>query len=103
MTQAQAARTSLAELRHRIDAHNRELQEQWEIARWMRWHAVQLSPDIHSYNKPRTPLAMMRFPWEKPEVEMKPQACRVTEDEAVGLEQIVADFYKRRQEAEQTS
>ena len=103
MSQAQAARTSLAELRHLIEGHNRQVQEWWEIARWMRWHAVQLSPDIKSYNKPRSPKLMMRFPWEEPELDIKPEECHVTEDEARGLEAIMNDFIKRREEAGQTS
>lgn len=100
MTQAQAARTSLTELRHLIAGHDRELQERWEIARWMRWHALQLSPDIRPFNKPHTPKAMMRFPWEEPDAEIRPEDCHVDADKALALEQIVEDFYKRRRAAQ---
>ena len=101
MSQAQAARTSLAEIRHLVEGHNRGVQEMWEIARWMRWHAVQLSPDIKPFNKPHSPRLMMRFPWEEPEQEITPQDCHVTEEEARVLEAIMEDLKRRK--AEQTS
>lgn len=85
MSQVQAARTSMTELRHLVEEANKQTQERWEIARWMRWHALQLSPDVKPYNKPATPKAMMLFPWEEPDVEITPADCYASEAELKAL------------------
>ena len=54
----------------------------------MRWHAVQLSPDIKPANKPATPKAMMRFPWEEPDKGVTREDCHITELELEGLRQV---------------
>ena len=81
MTAVQAARTSLPEVRHLVEAANRATQERWEIARWMRWHALQLSPDVKPYNKPKSPKAMMPFPWDEPEPEVTVEDCYASDAE----------------------
>lgn len=96
LTQVQAAQTSMTELRHLVEEANKQTQERWEIARWERWHALQLSPDIKPFNKPATPKAMMRFPWEEPDVEITKEDCHISPEAEQALNDIVADFYARR-------
>ena len=93
MDQAQAARTSFIELRHLVEAKNREIQERWELARWMCWHAMMLSPDIKPYNKKKTPHAFFPFPWEEPEKETTPEVCHISEETEAALNDIVKDYY----------
>lgn len=90
MSQAQAARTSLAELRHLIAAKNREVQERWEIARWVCWHQHLLSPNIKPYDKKSTAKAFFPFPWDEPEKEITAQDCYITDDQLKALRGIFA-------------
>lgn len=82
-SEKEAALTSMHEYRLLVEGHERKQRTQWEIARWQTWHEVLLSPNGCSGNKPKTPQALCRFPWEgeQPQ-ETQPQNTRVTQEEA---------------------
>ena len=103
MTQAQAARTSLTEVRLLVEGRNRENQEQLEIARWLAWRELKLSPNIKPASKPASARAWFAFPWEEPLPEVRPEDCHVSAGVQKRLEEIVADFYARRAAASQSS
>ena len=96
MTQAQAARTSAIEIQHLVEGKNREQQELWEVARWMRWHDVMYNPYVKAGNRPATPKAMVRFPWERPDREVRREDCHVTEEEARELTRIFAELERSK-------
>ena len=78
-----------------------EMHQNWEIARWMAWQQVLLSPDIKPAQKPHTPKAFMTFPWEKPdagEIERMKEDSVVTESEAIELTKIFADYHLKNKE-----
>lgn len=80
MTQVQAARTSALEINHLIAGKNREQQELWEIARWVRWHDVMYNPHVKPGSRPATPTAMVRFPWEAPARQITPEDCHIPQE-----------------------
>lgn len=96
MTQIQAARTSALELQHLIEGKNREQQELWEIARWMRWHDVMYNPYVKDGKRPATPQVMHPFPWEKPAREITPEDCHISPEEVAALNKIFADIERRK-------
>lgn len=102
MTQVQAARTSVVELKALIQGKNREQQELWEIARWMRWHDLMGNPYVKPGGKPASPRAMLRFPWEEPEREITREDCHVSAKQQAILNSIFED-YDRRTKHGQTS
>ena len=64
------------------------------MARWMAWQNMMLSPNIKPVNKPKTPIAFCRFPWEEPvedELKRKAEEYRVTEEEIAELNRIFAE------------
>jgi hypothetical protein len=94
-TQVQAARTSALEIQQLIAAKNREMQDRWELARWMRWHDVMYNPYVKQGHRPATPQAMMRFPWEAPEREITKEDCHVTPEEVAALTRIFEERDRR--------
>lgn len=64
------------------------------MARWIAWQNMLLSPNIKPVNKPRTPTAFCRFPWEEAEDEelkRKAKEYRVTPEEIAELNRIFAE------------
>ena len=69
------------------------------MVRWMMWQEVLLSPNIKRHDKPKTPQAFCRFPWEESEeVEMaeKAKQYRITPEEEAELNKIFKEFEARQ-------
>ena len=95
MTEEQAARTSWREYDLRRRGLEKAQQEEWERLRWIAWQNVLLSPNIKSHNKPKSPRAFLRFPWEEPESEelkRKAEEYRVSPEEAAELNRIFQEI-----------
>ena len=95
MTELQAARTGMYEYQIRLDGKNEEQQEKWNVARWIAWQGMLMSPYIKPHNKPNSPQAFCRFPWERPEKEEiveKAKQYRVTEEEEAALNKILMEW-----------
>lgn len=100
-TLREAALTPYLEYLLLVDGKVEEMHQNWEIARWMAWQQVLLSPDIKPAQKPHTPKAFMTFPWEKPdagEIERMKEDSVVTESEAIELTKIFADYHLKNKE-----
>lgn len=97
-TEREAALTGYHEYVRLREGKERELQERYEIARWVCFNMMQLSPNIKAFNKPKTVQAYARFPWERPTVEeaeeMK-KKCKVSEEEAEILNKMFDEIHKR--------
>ena len=100
-TEREAALTGYHEYVRLREGKERELQEQYEIARWVCFNMMTLSPNIKPFNKPKTVQAYARFPWERPTVEeaeeMK-RKCGVSEEEAEALNKMFDEIHKRNAE-----
>lgn len=95
MTERQAALTGWREYDLRRRGLEEAAREEWERIRWMAWQNVLLSPNIKSANKPRTPRAFWRFPWEEPEDEelrRKAADYRVSPEEEAELNRIFKEL-----------
>lgn len=100
-TEREAALTGYHEYVRLREGKERELQEQYEIARWVCFNIMALSPNIKPYNKPKTLQAYARFPWERMTVEEAEEAkakCGVTDEEAAKLNQIFDEIHKRKRQ-----
>lgn len=86
----------MQEFLYRLDGKNEALKDAWTLGRWMRWTAMLLSPDIKAHNKPRSPRAWIPFAWE-PDESVKPADCHIDAGTERALNEIVKDFYSRRQ------
>ena len=103
-TEREAALTGYHEYLRLREGKERELQEQYEVARWICYNMMCLSPNIKPYNKPKTLTAYARFPWERPTVEeMKEMEakCGVSPEEAAILNRIFGYDEHRETEEEQ--
>lgn len=90
MTETQAGLTSFHEYKLRLEGFEKDRQERWEMKRWEMWQHILLSPNIKSGNKPKSPQAYMRFPWEKdPADEVKPEDCTITAEVSDALNKLV--------------
>lgn len=61
----------------------------------MAWQEVLLSPNIKPYNKPKTPQAFCRFPWEESqddELKRKAEQYRITPEEEAELNRIFKEI-----------
>lgn len=79
----------------------RKFQEKWEIARWLAWHELLLSPNIKPANKPHTAQAFHCFPWEQPtddELKEKARNYSVSQEEIEELNRIFAEIEKQQNE-----
>lgn len=90
MTQTQAARTSLREYMFRRRGKERELHIKWEIARWSEWMRRITLP---GRNKPASPEAMWRFPWEDAPEGPKPEDCHISEETLAWLNDVRRRHY----------
>jgi hypothetical protein len=98
MSQVQAARTSAIEIQHLIEGKNREQQELWEVARWVRWHDLMCNPYVKPGSRPATPKLMAPFPWEKPEREITPEECHIDQETIDWLNSLFG--YDKKQDIE---
>lgn len=95
LTREQAGWVSMREYILRRKGENEKERVLWERARWQMFLIMQMHPNIKEHNKPRTPEAWIRFPWEK--------AQDITADDAVvndvdmeKLNALRAMFYARK-------
>jgi len=101
LSEHEAALTSWTEFTLRLKGHEKETQRKWELARWMAWQTMLLSPNIKPGNKPKTPHAFCPFPWEELDNEAlkkKADQCKVTEDEKNELNRIFAEIERNAQQ-----
>ena len=100
-TEREAALTGYHEYLRLREGKERELQEQYEVARWICFNMMKLSPNIKDINKPQTLRSYARFPWERPTVdeaeEMKAK-CGVSQEEAEALNKIFDEIHKRNEQ-----
>ena len=82
-TLKEAAMTSLEEYELLVEGHNRKEQEEWERTRWMVFMEWSISPNLK--RRPHTPQDVIRFPWEKENIEEVKEAEPLTEDEIMKL------------------
>lgn len=89
-TEKEAALTTMHEYRLLVEGWEKKQRTAWETARWQTWYGVMTNPYVKGHNKPRTPKALMRFPWEEedPEITVTPDDIRVTQAEADCLNRI---------------
>ena len=95
MTLRQAAATSMHEYLVRLEGAQHKERERWELARWICWHQMRLSPNIPKHSTSSTPKAFCRFPWEAPsdeELKAKAEEYRITEEEIEELNKIFASL-----------
>ena len=55
----------MAEYRMRYEGYQQRQREEWELARWQMFLAMQMHPYIKQQNKAKTPQAWIPFEWEK--------------------------------------
>ena len=82
-TLKEAAMTSLEEYELLVEGHNRKEQEEWEMTRWMVFMEWSISPNLK--RRPHTPQDVIRFPWEKENIEEVKEAEPLTENEIMKL------------------
>lgn len=56
--------TSFEELRFLQEGKDAETRPLWEVARWMQFHQTHLSPFVKAHHQPKTPMDIVRFPWD---------------------------------------
>ncbi len=77
------------EVRQRMEGYERQQHHAWEIARWQEWHQTMLNPYIKPADRPKTPKALVCFPWEQPdEARVKPADCHLTKEQIAELNKI---------------
>ena len=100
-TEREAALTGYHEYVRLREGKERELQERYEIARWVCFNILSMNPYIKPFNKPKSVTAYARFPWERPTVEeaeaMKAK-CGVSAEEAEALNKIFDEIHRRNNE-----
>lgn len=74
-----------------VRGYNENIQEQYNVARWMSFNQMITSPFIKQ--KPRTPEQFAPFPWDKPR---KVQPSKVTPEEEAALNMLKEDFLAHR-------
>lgn len=92
MTEQQAALTSYPEYRIRLEAKMKREQEKWELARWILWQQMLMSPNIKPANKPKTAKGYCKFPWEnesQEQIMQKAQQCKITPEQEAELNEII--------------
>lgn len=93
-TEREAMYTSFREVEMLEKGRQEQMRMQWEIARWEQFMQVSISPNIKPGSKPRTPQAMLRFPWERQAEAMAPEPLTLEQRES--LDSIRAMFYRKK-------
>lgn len=78
-----------------LDEKDREVQERYELARWVCFNIYSMNPYIKGM-KARTPRQYIRFPWEKmtaEEANAKRESCHVTPEEQAELDRIFKEVF----------
>lgn len=98
LTQEQAGWVSVQEYRQRAEGAEMQERARWERARWQMYLMMQMHPNIKPHQKPKTPQAFARFPWETDRREtIQAYECRISGAEQQGLDAMLTDFMNRRQ------
>lgn len=92
-TEREAMYVSFREARMLQEGYDRRMRIHWEVARWEQFMQVSISPDIRRNSKPRTPQAMLRFPWEMEFKEEVP--APLTQEQKRTLSDIRSMFYNK--------
>lgn len=103
MTERQAALTGWREYELRRKGHEEAAREEWERIRWKAWRDILLSPHIKRLDKPRSPKAFLRFPWEEPEddeLRRKAEDYRVSPEEEAELNRIFNELENRERQGD---
>ena len=66
----------------------------WERARWQMFLTMQMHPHIKAHNKPKTPEAWIRFPWEKG-TETEVERAEVTAEQIQQLNALKEAFKRK--------
>lgn len=77
------------------EGKEQELQERYEIARWICFNILTMTPYIKPHKKPKTLTSYVRFPWERPteeEYERMKGLCGVTEEQAAILNKMFEEI-----------
>lgn len=96
MTEEQAGWVTVREFLARQKAHERRSQEEWERARWQMFLVMQMHPNIKKSQKPGSPAAWIRFPWENPVEGITIEDCHVTEEQQEQLDELLQNFINRK-------
>lgn len=92
MTEREAALTSYPEYLLRLNGKIEKDREKWELARWICWQQMLLSPNIKPGHKPNTAKGYCTFPWEREtaeELKQKAAECRITPEQEAELNEII--------------
>lgn len=106
MTERQAALTSWHEYTLRVKGAEQEAQERWNVARWICWQNMLLSPYVKKHNKPSSPQGYCRFPWEQSsdeELAQKAREFRITDEETAELNRIIKEWEAGKKPAQNTN
>ena len=92
-TVREAMLVSAEEYNYLLRGYNEEMQAKYNVARWMSFNSMLLSPFIKQ--KPLTPEQYAPFPWDKPR---EIHYSKVTPEEVAELEKMKMEFLanKRR-------
>ena len=93
-TEREAMYTSFREVEMLEKGRQEYMKMYWEIARWEQFMQVSISPNIKPGNKPHTPQAMLRFPWERQAETRAPEPLTLEQRES--LDSIRAMFYRKK-------
>jgi hypothetical protein len=83
MTAQQAGWCSMDEYKLRAEGKAEEERHEWERARWQVFMQYAIAPNLK--RRPHSPQEVLRFPWEKPEVQEMKNVEPLTEKEIEGL------------------
>lgn len=78
-----------------LDEKDREVQERYELARWVCFNIYSMNPYIKGM-KARAPRQYIRFPWEEmtaEEANAKRESCHVTPEEKAELDRIFKEVF----------
>lgn len=100
MTERAAGLATAREIQEMQRAWSEAQHREWERTRWLAWQQMMLSPNIKKTDKPRTPKAFMRFPWERDEMaDVRPEDIRVTPEQVAELNRIFEELRTRNNTA----
>ena len=97
MTIEQAGWVSMREYLLRRKGEDEKERVLWERARWQMFLTMQMHPHIKAHQKPKTPEAWIRFPWEKGQ-EITAEQTVVTNEEMERLNAIKAAFFNSQKQ-----
>lgn len=70
--------------------------EEWDVARWQMFLAMQMHPYIKSHQKPKTPQSWIQFAWEKDQTEINVEDVMISNIQEQALNNILQTFINKR-------